>query len=316
MAAVGIERFGGLGELRLMTLGVPEPKPDEVLVRIAAASINPVDWKMREKGYDGHFRFPVVLGRDFAGVVVARGRWVRQLDVGDRVFAFGRKPDFSRGTHADYVAMPAGWVARTPEALDDVAAAAMPLVALTAYQALRALVLAPGETILIHGGAAGVGACAVQLASLLGARVLTTARAAAAARCTSFGADAVIDHTQEDFAAAAVRLVPAGVDAVLDTVGGDTQSRSAAVLRDGGRLATVLQVGAIEPFKQRGIRAERSWAQGSAGDLALLGGLAADGRLRVNVADVLPLEQAAEAYRRAEAGGAGGKLVLRMAHHG
>ena len=316
MRAAGVDRFGGPEELRLMTVEVPHPRPDELLIRVAAASINPVDWKIRRRGYDGHHTFPVVLGRDVAGAVVGAGAWVTGFEPGERVFAFGRKPDFSRGTHAEYVAMPAGWVARTPDALDDVAAAAMPLVSLTAYQALRAMVLAPGETVLIHGAGAGVGACAVQLAALAGARVLATAKPSRAASCLAFGAAAVIDYTAEDFVAASRRHCPGGVDAVLDTVGGDTMQRSAGALRDGGRLVTILDTPPREPFASRGIRAERVQAVGNAGDLAMLGGLAASGRLRVTVADALPLEQAPEAYRRAEAGGAGGKLVLRMAGGG
>ena len=233
MKAAYIERLGGPEVLKFGDMPDPVAGPGEVVVDIVAASVNGADWKVRE-GTSGQIaRFPYILGRDFSGVVAAVGDGVRDLRVGDEVFAVcdvGQE-----GAYAEKIAIKAAIVAKKPDSLSDVDAAAVALAGLTAICTIEdTLKLKAGETILIQGGAGGVAAFAIQLAKHLGARVITTASASNHDYLRKIGADEIIDYNAVDFTKA-VR----DCDAVFETVGGDVAQRSFAVLKPGGRAAFI-----------------------------------------------------------------------------
>ena len=233
MKAVFIERHGGPEELKYGDLSDPVAKPGEVVVDIHAASVNGADWKVRAGESYPQTQFPYVLGRDFSGVVSAVGEGVSDLRVGDAVFAVcdvGQE-----GAYAEKIAIKAAIVAKKPASLSHVDAAALALAGLTALVAVEdTLKLKAGETILIQGGAGGVGSFAVQLAKYIGARVITTASAANHDYLRSIGADQIVDYNAQDFT-----KVVSGCDAVFDTVGGSVTQGSFAVLKPGGRAAFI-----------------------------------------------------------------------------
>ena len=224
MKAAFIEQHGGPEVLKYGDVPDPAAGPGEVLIDISAASVNGADWKVRAGDY-GQLKFPYVLGRDFSGVISAVGEGVQDLRVGDAVF--GVCPAGQEGAYAEKIAVKAAIVAKKPDRLSHVDAAALALTGLTAMSAVEdTLKLQPKETILIQGGAGGVASFAIQLAKHIGARVSTTASAQNHDYLRKLGADEVIDYNAADFT-----KVVAGCDAVFDTVGGDVAHRSFAVLR-------------------------------------------------------------------------------------
>ncbi len=243
MKAVYIEQFGGPEVVKYGELPDPTAAAGQVVVDAFAASVNGADWKVRA-GHYGKAAFPLVLGRDFSGVVSAVGEGVADLRVGDEVFGVleaGRE-----GAYAEKIAIGAAIVAKKPSSLSHVDAAALALTGLTALCSVEdALKLKSGETILIQGGAGGVASFAIQLAKHLGARVITTASAANLSYLRDLGADQVIDYNVTDFSKAVTSC-----DAVFDTVGGDVATRSFSVLKPGGRAAFIAS-GAKAPTPER-----------------------------------------------------------------
>ncbi|WP_412750727.1 NADP-dependent oxidoreductase [Krasilnikovia sp. M28-CT-15] len=310
MRAISQTRLGGPGVLTEIELARPAPGPTEILVRVHAAGINPVDWKTRAAGvFLGEP--PFVLGWDVSGVVEAVGLGVTLFAPGDEVFGM---PHFPRqaGAYAEYVAAPARQFARKPAGLDHVHAAGLPLAGLTAWQALvdRADVR-PGQRVLIHAAAGGVGHLAVQIAKARGAYVIGTARAGKHELLRGLGADELIDYTAADFAEV---LDP--VDVVLDTVGGDYGPRSLAVLRTGGVLVSLTSPGEQDLAPQaarRGVRAGFLLVEPDRAGLMELAALVEAGRLRVLVDTALPLAQAATVHELGESGRTTGKIILTVA---
>ncbi len=243
MKAAFIERYGGPGELKYGELPDPVAGPGEVVIDVHAASINAADWKVRAGQYQ-QAKFPLILGRDFSGVISAVGQGVTDLKVGDA--AFGVCEAGQEGAYAEKIAVKAAIVAKKPDALSHVNAAALALTGLTALSAIEdTLKLKPGETILIQGGAGGVAGFAIQLAKHIGAHVITTASAANHDYVRSLGADEIIDYNAVDFTRAVTNC-----DAVFDTVGGEVAQRSFAVLKPGGRAAFIAS-GAQAPKPSR-----------------------------------------------------------------
>ncbi|GLZ81015.1 NADPH:quinone reductase [Actinorhabdospora filicis] len=280
----------------------PEPGPVEVLVRVHAASVNPADVKGAARGSlpDGTpMRTP---GWDVSGVVEEVGRGVQLYKPGDEVFGMIRFPH-AGGTFAEYVTAPPRHLVRKPAALDHVRAAALPLVSLTAWQALVDTAgLRPGQRVLIHAAAGGVGHVAVQLAKELGAVIIGTASAAKHEFVTNLGADRMIDYTAEDFGELR------NVDVVLDTVGGDYAARSLPVLREGGTLVNLVPSGVTElPAHVRG---GFLLVEPDHDDMGAVARFAAKGHLRAEIDTVLPLDRVREAMARVESGRARGKVVL------
>ncbi|MFI6981320.1 NADP-dependent oxidoreductase [Embleya sp. NPDC050154] len=312
MRAISQDVAGGPDVLRLVEVARPEPGATEVLVRVQATSVNPADWKTRERGVfrDGT-EPPFTLGFDVAGVVEAVGAGVTVLAPGDEVFGMPRFPH-PAGAYAEYVTAPARHFALRPAGLDPVRAAALPLAALTAWQALVDTAhLRSGQRVLIHAAAGGVGHLAAQIAKARGAYVLGTASAAKHEFLRGLGVDEPIDYTRVDFAET-VR----DVDVVLDPIGGAYAARSLATLRTGGTLVSIVPPDDTFPVvraREAGVRAVFMLVEPDLAGLREIAALVAAGRLRVEVAATLPLADAAKAHELGERGRTVGKIVLTVA---
>ena len=315
MRAVGIREFGGRDKLEL--LDVPEPKvpPDFVKIRVRAAGVNPVDWKIREGRVEPRFphAFPVVLGWDAAGVVEEVGPGVVEFAPGDEVYAYCRKHFIGEGTYAEYVSVPVTFVARKPTALTFEQAAAVPLAALTAYQALFfSAGITAGETVLVYAAAGGVGGFAVQLALDAGAEVIGVASERNRDYVLGLGAYEVVDYTQRDVVDAVREFVPDGVDVVVDTVGGESLTRAVDSVRDDGRIVSIIQPPVDGAFRQRGITPSYVFVRPDGEQLEEIAEMAENDRLLVELQEVVPLEDASRAHELSEGGHVRGKLVLRV----
>ncbi|MUL40045.1 NADP-dependent oxidoreductase [Streptomonospora sp. PA3] len=310
MRAVSQDVHGGPEVLHEVELEVPEPGPSQVLVRVRAAGINPTDWKHRATGlFLGDP--PYVLGWDVSGVVEAVGIGVTIFEPGDEVFGMLPYP-YGAGSFAEYVTAPARSFARKPRALTHVEAGAVPLAALTAWQALVDTArLRSGQRVLVHAAAGGVGHFAVQIAKARGAYVYGTASAGKHEFLRGIGVDEPIDYRETDFAEAV-----ADADVVLDTIGGDTALRSLRVLAAGGTLVTILPVppeGLLEEARQRGVHAKPMLVEADHAGMAAVAELAESGALRPHVSEVFPLKRIADAHRAGETGRTTGKLVVEAA---
>jgi NADPH:quinone reductase-like Zn-dependent oxidoreductase len=287
---------------------VPDPVAGagEVLVDVHAASVNGADWKVRAGSYAPITKFPYVAGRDFSGVVARLGDGVKDLKVGDPVF--GVVEQVADGCYAEKVAIKAAIVAKKPDSLSHVEAAALALIGLTALVSIEdTLKLKSGETILIQGGAGGVASFAIQVAKHIGARVITTASAANHDYVRKLGADQVIDYNKEDFT-----KVVSGVDAVFDTVGGDIAQRSFTVLRPGGRAAFIGS-GANAPASPRpDVTSLRPKVGRDRAHLERIVELVGKGAVRVPEIKAYPLSEAAAAHRVSEGRHLRGKLVFKV----
>ena len=303
MKATFFRRYGGPDVLEYGELPDPAAAAGEVLVAVHAASVNAADWKMRAGRYGASISFPHVPGRDFSGVVI---KSAGDFEPGDAVFAVCEVP--REGAYAERIAIREAIVARKPDKLTHLQCAAIALAGLTALVSLEeTLKLERGETILIHGGAGGVGGFAVGLAKHLGARVIATASAANHGYVRSLGAHEVIDYRAEDF----TKRVK-DVDAVFDTAGGDVTTRSFAVLRPGGRLATVAAGGSAPPSPRQDVSSLRPNVKRERRALERVAELVTKGAVPLPEIVEYPLAKASDAHRVSEARHLRGKLVLRV----
>ncbi|WP_393054818.1 NADP-dependent oxidoreductase [Streptomyces sp. LN549] len=333
MKAFMIERYGDRTGVRAGEMPEPEVGAGDVLVRIHAASVNPLDLRLRDGAFKAFlpYRLPLILGNDFAGVVVRTGSAVTRFAVGDEVYA---RPDKDRiGTFAEFIAVHQDDVAIKPATLTMEEAASLPLVALTSWQALveRAQVR-PGQRVLIHAGAGGLGTIAVQLAKELGAHVATTVSTAKVDVVKELGADVVVDYKQQDFA-----TVLDGYDVVLDSLGGETLEKSLQVLRPGGTVISVagppdaafareLGLNAIlrlvmsalsfrmrRRAKRRNVTYSFLFMRAGGGQLRELTPLIEAGKIRPVVDRVFPFDETREAMEYVEKGRSkAGKVVVAM----
>jgi len=307
MHAIQYRAYGASSVLEPVELPVPVPEAGEVLVKVDAAAVNTIDWENRREALTGFApHLPVVPGYDLAGEVVALGRGVGDHAVGERVFAM--LPLDSPRAYAEYVRVPVAVLARQPRGVDAIHAAAVPLVALTAWQALfEAGGLRAGQTVLIHGASGGVGHIAVQLARHAGARVIGTSSAANLAFVRSLGADQAIDYRAQRF-----EDVVRDVDLVFDTVGGETLARSYQVVRAGGTVVSIagrIDAGAVAA---RGIHGKHVLVRPDASQLAQIAALLEQGALRPEIDTVYPLRDAARAHDKSETRHLRGRLVLQV----
>ncbi|MGR3935556.1 NADP-dependent oxidoreductase [Streptomyces sp. BRA346] len=314
MRAVTIKEFGGPEVLTTDRVARPEPLPTEVLVRVHAAGINPVDWKTRAgHGMAGLQTLPLILGWDVSGIVEEVGFGVTTLAPGDEVYAM---PWFPRpaGGYAEFVTAPSRQFARKPASLSHAEAAALPLAALTAWQALVDTArVTGGQRVLVHAAAGGVGHLAVQFAKHLGAEVIATAREPRHSWLKELGADETIDYTRQRFEEAT-----GTVDVVIDLMGAadDTDVRSVSVTRPGGLIISIpggVSDGLAAAAGQAGVRTSPLLVEPDAAALTAIGGLVDSGAVRVEVERGFALEQAAEAHRLGETNHTRGKLVLEVA---
>jgi NADPH:quinone reductase-like Zn-dependent oxidoreductase len=290
MKAVRIHAYGNADELRYEDAPAPVIAPDDVLVRVVAASVNPVDWKIRE-GYLKQmiaWQFPLTLGWDVSGVVEAAGDKVTRFKAGDAVFS---RPDIKRnGTCAEYVAIREDEIAHKPGTISHVEAATLPLAGIAAWEAVVTTArIAAGQRILIHAASGGVGSIAVQLAKSRGAYVIATTSEKNRALVKSLGAD---------------------VDAVFDTIGGQVQEASWTVLKPGGILVSIISVPPEERAKAVGVRSAFLFIEPSAPILAQLAGLVENGKLRPVIGAEFALKDIARAHALSQSGHAAGKIAL------
>jgi NADPH2:quinone reductase len=315
MKAMRITAFGGPEVFEAADVPRPVAGPGQLLVRLLATSVNPVDYKIRRAGGWAGVKPPAVIGYDAAGLVETVGPGVTGFEPGAPVFytphIFGRA-----GTYAEFQVVEADIVVAKPSNLSFLEAASLPLAGGTAWDAIvRLAAVKPGETVLVHAGAGGVGSLAVQLAHAAGARVMATASAGGAALVRSLGAEVAIDYRAEDFATAVLRETGGqGVEVAFDTVGGDTLARTIPVMRPYGRMVTcVSSTGDLSAALSRNLTIHFEFLERARHKMEALRVLAERGQLRPVVDAVLPLERVADAHRKIEAGGMRGKLVLQVA---
>lgn len=306
MKAVRIHQYGDASQLVYEDAPLPALNRDDVLVRVIAASVNPVDWKIR----DGHlsemiqYNFPLTLGWDVSGIVESTGVDVTRFKVGDAVYS---RPDVKRnGCYAEYVAVAEHELALKPNTISHVEAAALPLAGITAWEALFTTAkLEAGQRVLIHGGAGGVGSLAIQLAKHAGAIVYTTTSGRNVSLVQSLGATEVIDYERYAF-----NKELRNMDVVFDTLGGSVQAASWDVLKPGGIMVSIYSKPSEEEAKKRGVRSAFIFIEPSASILKEMGALVDDGKLRPIVGAEFTLEHAVQAHELSEAGHAVGKIVL------
>jgi NADPH:quinone reductase-like Zn-dependent oxidoreductase len=294
-------QVGDGGTLSVRELPVPKPGPGEVLIKVRAAGVNPVDWK------SAGGRVGQVPGTDVSGVIDTLGDGVTGWQVGEPVLGFARQS----GSYAEYAVIPASSLARKPKSFSFEQAAGVPIAAETAYRALHeAGGIESGQTVLIHGAAGGVGSAAVQVAKAAGARVIGTASANNREFLESIGVDQVIDYRAQKF-----EDVVKNVDLVLNTANAETSARSVGVVKQGGTLVSIVgtaDANACAAAKIRCARPDRSTGASNADMLAKLGELADAGKFKVYVDAVFPMADAAKAWERSRAGHTRGKLIIQV----
>jgi NADPH:quinone reductase-like Zn-dependent oxidoreductase len=310
MKAIRIHNYGGPEVLKYEDAPRPEPQAGEVLVRVHAAGVNPIDWKVREghmKDFWPH-KFPLILGWDLSGVVEEVRPRVSQFKKGDEVYCL---PDPTRnGAYADYIVIRESELALKPRSLHHLRAAAVPLAALAAWQSLfDTAQLQRGQRVLIHAGSGGVGHLAVQLAKWKCAYVFATASPKNQDLLRELGVDEAIDYTQQRF-----EKVARNIDIVLDTIGDDTQERSWSVLKKGGVLVSLVQPPSEEKAKELGVRAALLGAQPSGKQLAEITKIIDSGKLAPIIDRILPLSEVRRAHELSQSGHTRGKIALRVSN--
>ena len=304
MKAIVINAYGNEDVLNYVDVERPEPKANEVLVQVHVAGVNPVDWKIRDGlGERLGLNFPIFLGGEIAGTIEKVGGEVRDLKAGDAVY--GIVPS---GGYAEYAIAKIGEMAPKPQSLDFENAAAIPLGALTAWQAMFNLAnLSSGQRILITAAAGGVGSLAVQLAKTKGVFVIGMSSGRNEAFVRDLGADEFVDYTKQNF-----EEVVKDVDVVFDTVGGDTFERAFHTLKKGGFLVTAVQFPSEERAQKFGVKAARVYCKPNAEQLSAISKLVDESRLKAHVSTVLPLSEVKKAHQLSESGRTHGKIVLQI----
>lgn len=310
MKAVVLKKFGGYDAFEIRDVSVPVVGPRQVRVRVHATAINPLDYQIRRGVYADYVPLPAIIGHDVSGVVEEKGASVNEFDVGDEVY-YTPKIFGGPGSYAEQHVADVDLLAHKPRNLNHLEAASLTLVGGTVWEALvtRAQ-LTVQETILIHGGAGGVGTVAIQLAKAIGARIITTARRSNHDFVRSLGADEVIDHTSDDYVPVVADMTRGhGVNVVFDTIGGDTLARSALVLADAGRVVSIVDIAQPQNLIE-------AWGKNAAyhfvftrqnrGKLDALTNLVERGLIRPVIGAVLPLARVGEAHELLESGGARG----------
>jgi NADPH:quinone reductase-like Zn-dependent oxidoreductase len=305
MRAFRIHNFGGPDVLKEDEVPVPQPQADELLVRVHAASINPIDLKIRDGSRGDPKKLPIAMGRDVAGTVESLGSRTEGVSKGDAVFAM---LDWDRGGYAQYVIVKAMEWAPAPEKIDLTHAGAVPLAAITAYQGLfdhgR---LQKGQRVLIHGGAGGVGHFSIQLAKAKGAWVATTVSEKDVEFVRGLGADQIVDYKKQKF-----EDEVNDVDLVYDLIAGEVQERSFQVVKNGGAIISTLKEPDKERAKVKKLHVAHYMAKPNGKELAEIGRLIDDGRVRPVVDSVFRFEDAAKAQEHLDHGHVRGKIVLEV----
>ena len=306
MKAVRIHEYGNSNVLAFEDAPKPSITAEDVLIRVVASSVNPVDWKIRE-GYLQEmisYEMPLTLGWDVSGVVEAVGADVTRFNVGDAVYS---RPDITRnGTYAEFVVVRESEIAHKPKTISHNEAASLPLAGITAWEALiTSAEISPGQRVLIHAGSGGVGSLAIQLAKSRGAYVIATTSGKNQALVESLGADQVIDYQKQNFAETLQ-----DIDVVFDTLGGDIQDSSWGVLKPGGILVSIVSPPSEDKAKELGVRSAFVFIQPNAYILEQFAKLVDQGKIRPIVGAEFALEDIEKAHALSESGRAIGKIVL------
>lgn len=308
MKAVRIHDYGTSEVLKMEEIPIPEIKEDDVLIEIYATSVNPVDWKVREGlvRWRNLHTLPLTLGWDLSGVVTKKGSKVTKFKIGDEVYS---RPSIDRnGAYAEYIAVRENEVAFKPRTLSHVEAAAIPLVGLTAWEALVTTANIQAEQkVLIHAAAGGVGSIAVQIAKIYGCYVIGTASEGNIEFVKNLGAHEVIDYRKQDFS-----LLLKDIDVVLDTVGGATQENSWKVLKEGGILVSIFNKPSEEIASQFKARSGYIFVQSNGRILETIAHLIDTGKLKPVVGRVLSLDEIKQAQELSQSGRAKGKIVIKI----
>lgn len=315
MKAVVIKEFGGLDQVHLEDVPTPAPANGEVKIEVHYVSVNPVEWKISAgvlKDILPH-QFPIVLGWDVSGVVVEVGEGVSNLQVGDEVYGYCRGPTVHAGTFAEYCCFDANHVVLKPKNLSHGQAAAIPLVGLTAWQALFDVAkVRKGQTCLIHAGAGGVGSLAIPLAKWAGAKVATTASAKNHEYVRGIGADAAIDYQTTNFVDAVMAKHPEGVDFVFDCVGGQTLADSYRCVKKGGWVVSIVQPVDKALAAELGIHAANVFVRPDGQELLKIKELLENGTIPGPAITEMPLDHVVEALERVKTEHTRGKIVLKV----
>ena len=309
MKAIVLHEYGGPEVLKYEDVPRPKPKEDQILARVIAAGVNPVDGMIRSGMFakDEKTAFPRILGADIAGVVEKTGSKITKFKAGDAVYAYISLDN--EGGYAEYALATENEASPKPKSLDYVEAAAVPVVALTAWQALiDTAKLSAGETVLIHGGSGGVGTFAIQIAKGRGAKVIATASTANQDLLKQLGADVAIDYTKTKF-----EDIAKDVDVVLDSVGKDTLARSYGVMKKGGFIVSLVARPDQAELAKRGLRGASLSAEPNSNELAEIGNLIDEKKIRVIVSQTFPLSEARKAHEQVATGHTRGKIVLKVA---
>ncbi len=308
MKAIQIHQYGGPEQLIYEEAPMPDIREDDVLIRVMATSVNPIDWKVRKGNMKSTVvrTFPFIPGWDVSGIIEKVGKKISSFKVGDEVYA---RPDTTRnGTYAEYVAVRASEIALKPTKLDHQFAAAVPLAGLTAWQGLFDHgQLQAGQKILIHGAAGGVGTFAVQLAKWKGAYVIGTASEKNIEFLKGLGADEVINYESEHF-----ENKLKDIDVVFDTIGGEVQMNSQKVLKPGGILVSTVGIKDDASIKAKGLQGISFMAKSLPDQLQQMAALIDTGKLKPVISKTFPLQEAAQAHRESEKGHTRGKIVLKV----
>jgi len=309
MKAVVIHEYGGPEVLKYEDVPQPEPKQDQLRIHVIAAGVNPVDGMIRSGMFDkeGRRAFPVILGGDISGVVEKVGSNITKFKSGDPVFAYVSLDN--SGGYAQYAVVTEREAAPKPKSLTYVEAAAVPIVALTAWQALiDTAKLKAGQTVLIHGGSGGVGSFAIQIAKAHGAKVIATASTANQELLKQLGADVAIDYTKQNF-----ENIAKDVDVVLDSIGKDTLARSYEVMKKGGIIVSLVARPDPAELEKHGIRGEALSVDPNSDELSEIGKLIDEKKINVIVSQTFPLSEARKAQEQVATGHTRGKIVLKVA---
>ncbi len=315
MKAAIINEFGGKEKLTLTEVSTPQPAEDEVLVRIKAAGVNPVDWKIREGWLKDllPYEFPIILGWDLAGVIEETGDRVDRFAKGDKVFAYSRRPIVQQGTYAEYAAIPESHITQSPDSLSFEESASIPLTALTAYQAVYdAVELQEGQSILIVGASGGVGGFAVQFAHLIGAKVTAIASEKNHTYLQSLGAEHAICYTKGDFREPFKAICPSGADVVFDLIGGETLKKAGNCVKAGGKIVSITDDPRSHVPEEKNIQCHFVFVEPNVKQLDHIREMVDSGKLKTHLSAVYSLAEVHKAHADMETGHTCGKIVLKV----
>ncbi|MBL7670445.1 MAG: NADP-dependent oxidoreductase [Bdellovibrionaceae bacterium] len=315
MKAITIDKFGGPEVLKMTNVPTPIPMDREVRIKISYASVNPVDWKIRE-GYLATMiphHFPLIPGWDLAGVIESCGKDVTSFKVGDRVFSYARKPEVQWGTYAEFITLDESVVSHIPESINEEQAATIPLVGLTAWQALHDFSqIEKNMNVLVLGGSGGVGSFAIQFAKAAGASVWTTASKKNRDYVSKLGAAVVLDYESESINSEIKSQVKDGFDIVFDTVGGETLKASYEWVRKGGVLVSIVESPDEELSKSLGIRSGFVFVSPNASQLTMIAGLIDEEKVVIPEFQTFPLSDVMNAHKLSESRRTRGKILLKI----